>query len=79
MKVADAPAHIGLVPVVCAMATDGTRTGLMVMVVPALVAVVEVTQVAFEVMIQVTTWLFVNVVEVKVAPVAAFTPFTCHW
>ena len=55
MKVADAPAHIGLVPVVCAMATDGTRTGLMVMVVPALVAVIEVTQVAFEVMIQVTT------------------------
>jgi hypothetical protein len=79
VKVAEEPAHIGLVPEVSAIATEGTSTGFTVMVMPALVAVVGLAQVALEVSIQVTTWPLVNVVVVNVALlVPAFTPFTCH-
>jgi hypothetical protein len=62
-----------------AIATDGTNTGLTVMVIPALVAVVGLAQVALEVRIQVTICPFVKVVVVNVGLlVPAFTPFTCH-
>ena len=54
VKVAFEPAHIGLVPVVKAMETDGTTTGFTVMLIAVDVAVVGVAQLALEVMMQVT-------------------------
>ena len=42
------------------------------------VAVVETAQAAFEVITQVTISLLFKVVLVKIAPVAAFEPFTFH-
>jgi hypothetical protein len=55
VKVAEEPAHIGLVPDVSAIETEGTSTGFTVIVIPELVAVVGLAQVAFDVSIQVTT------------------------
>ena len=64
VKVADAPTHIGLVPVVNAIATEGARIGFTVIVMPLLVAVVGLAQVALEVSTQVTTWPLVKLVVV---------------
>ena len=60
MKVADAPAHIGLVPVVNAIDTEGTTEEFTVIVIPVLVAVNGLAHGALEVRIQVTIWPFVN-------------------
>jgi hypothetical protein len=54
VKVTADPAQVGLVPAVNAMLTEGTNTGFTVMVMPALVAVVGLAQVALEVRTQVT-------------------------
>ena len=78
MKVAEAPAHIGLVPDVCAIATDGVTFEVTVMVIPELVAVDVVTQVALEVITQVTICPLVREVVVNVEPVPAFVPLTFH-
>jgi hypothetical protein len=79
VKVTADPAQVGLVPAVNAMLTEGTNTGFTVMVMPALVAVVGLAQVAFEVSTQVTTWPFVSALVVNVALlVPAGVPFTSH-
>ena len=54
VKVAEAPAHMGFVPIVRAILTDGVTTGFTVMVTPLLVAVVGFAQTALEVSTQVT-------------------------
>jgi len=55
------------------------KFGFTVIVIPALVAVVGLAQVAFDVNIQVTIWPFAKVAFVYVVLfVPAFTPFTCH-
>jgi hypothetical protein len=54
VKVTDEPVHVGFVPVVNAIATEGTTTGFTVIVIPAEVAVVGVAQVALEVNTHVT-------------------------
>ena len=55
VNVALAPAHIGLEPVVNAVATDGTTIGLTVIVIFPLVAVVGLAHAELEVITQVTT------------------------
>ena len=60
MNVADAPVHIGLVPVVNAIATDGTIDDVTVIVIPVLVPVNGLAQGEFDVRIQVTICPFVN-------------------
>jgi hypothetical protein len=79
VNVTDAPAHIGFVPAVMAIATDGTNTGFTVMVIPALVAVVGLAHGELDVKIQVTICPFVKVMVVNVGLlVPAFTPLICH-
>lgn len=78
MKVADAPAHIGLAPVVKAIEAEGTTTGFTVIVIPVLVAVVGLAQVAFEVNTHETICPLVNDEVVYVAPVATLVPSTFH-
>jgi hypothetical protein len=79
VNVTDAPAHIGFDPAVMAIAIDGTNTGFTVMVIPALVAVVGLAQVALEVSIHVTTCPLVKVVVVNVGLlVPALMPLTFH-
>lgn len=79
VKVADAPTHIGLLPVVNAIATVGATLAVTVMVIVFEVAVAGTAQTAVEVITHVTICPFVNVVVVKVALfVPVFTPFTFH-
>jgi hypothetical protein len=79
VNVTEEPAQVGLVPVVNAIETAGTSTGFTVMVMPALVAVVGLAQVALEVSTQVTTWPVVKALVVNVVLlVPAGVPFTCH-
>ena len=79
MNVVDEPVHIGLLPVVSAITTDGGADDVTVIVIPALVAVNGLAQGEFDVMIQVTASPLVNIELVKVDEfVPAFTPFTCH-
>jgi len=55
-------------------------TELVVIEIMLLVAVDEVVQLAFEVMVTVTWSLFASELEVNVEEfVPAFTPLTCHW
>jgi hypothetical protein len=54
VKVTADPAQVGLVPAVNAIETAGISTGFTVMVIPALVAVVGLAQVALDVSTQVT-------------------------
>jgi hypothetical protein len=80
VNVAVDPSHIGLLPEVSAMDTEGTSTGLIVMVVPRLVTEVGLAHVAFEVRIQVIVCPLDNDEVLKVGLlVPAFTPFICHW
>lgn len=79
VKVAEDPAHIGLLPEVNAIATEGTRTGFTVMVMPVLVAVVGLAHDALEVIMHVTVWPLVKPAAVSmVLLVPTFTPSTCH-
>ena len=80
VNVTEDPVQVGFVPDVIAIDTAGTRTGFTVMVIPVLVAVVGLAQVAFDVSTQVTTCPFVKAVVVNVDEfVPAFTPSTFHW
>jgi hypothetical protein len=73
------PAQVGFVPAVNAMLTEGTNTGFTVMVMPALVAVVGLAQVALDVRMHVTTWPVVKALVVNVALlVPDGVPFTSH-
>ena len=79
VKVTDDPAQVGFTPDVIAIDTEGTSTGFTVIVMPVLVAVTGLAQVAFDVRTQVTICPFVKVVVVNVAEfVPALTPFTFH-
>ena len=79
VNVAEEPAHIGLVPEVCAIATDGVTFAFTVTATAFEVAVVGVAQFALEVITQVTDCPLVSDVVVNVvAPVPAFTPSTFH-
>ena len=60
------------------MLTDGVTTGFTVIVIVFEVAVVGETQLAFEVIITLTTSPIFSEDEVKVAPVPTLAPFTCH-
>jgi hypothetical protein len=62
------------------MLTVGVTSGLTVMVILLLFAVVGEAQVALEVSVQLTTSLLANALLEKLALlVPAFTPFTFHW
>ncbi len=75
----DEPAHIGLLPLVTAIETDGVSIGFTTMLILFEVAVVGLAHVAVEVMIQVTACPFVRDDEVNVELfVPTFEPFTCH-
>jgi hypothetical protein len=79
VNVIDDPEQLGFVPLVKAIAKEGTRVAFTVIVIPLLVAEVGLAQGEFEVITQVTTSLFTKVVVVNVAElVPAFTPFTFH-
>jgi hypothetical protein len=54
VKVIEAPAQVGLLPAVTAIATAGTSVPFTVIVMPGLVAVAGLGQLAFEVNIHVT-------------------------
>ncbi len=79
MNVTDEPAHVGFAPAVIAIATDGTTTGFIVIVIPVLVAVVGEAPVALLVITHVTICPFVKVVVVKVGElVPTFVAPTFH-
>ena len=79
VKVTDEPAQVGFVPEVKVIETEGTRTGFTVIVMPVLIAVAGLAQVAFDVRTQVTICPLVNVEVVNVGEfVPAFTPLTFH-
>ena len=79
VKVTDDPKQVGFVPEVNAIDTAGTSTGFIVIVMPVLVAVAGLAQVAFDVRTQVTICPLVKVDVVKVDKlVPAFTPLTFH-
>jgi hypothetical protein len=54
VNVTEEPAQVGFAPEVIAIDTEGTSTGLTVIEMPVLVAVVGLAQVAFDVRTQVT-------------------------
>lgn len=64
VNVTDEPAHIGLLPAVIAIDTEGTTTGFTVIVMLFDVAVVGEAHVALDVRTHVTICPLVNVVEV---------------
>jgi len=78
VKVTLVPAQI-IPEGLAAMLTEGVKLVVTLIVIAFDVAVAGEAQVALEVMITVTTSLLFSVVEVKVAPVPALVPFTCHW
>ena len=78
MKVTDCPAHVGLLPEVKEVVTDGVTLGLIVTVVLLDVAVEGLAQLRLEVKTHVTTSPLLNELELKVEPVPTFDPFTCH-
>ena len=79
MNVAEAPAHCGLEPDVCAILTDGATVEFMDIVIPFDVAVKGLTQGELEVIKQETICPFVSEELVKATLfVPAFTPFTFH-
>lgn len=80
VNVAEDPAHIGFVPVVSAIATEGASKVFTVIVIPALFAVVGLAQVAFDVRIHVTISPFAKPAVVNVGAFSpALIPSTCHW
>ena len=79
VNVSDEPAQVGFVPEVNAIDTAGTSNGFTVIVIPVLVAVVGLAQVAFDVNTQVTICPLVKVEVMNVDEfVPAFTPLTFH-
>ena len=68
-----------MLPEVTAIETDGTRLLLTTIVIPVLVEVAGLAQVAFDVKMQVTTCPLVKAEVVNVGEFGpAFTPSTCH-
>ncbi len=79
VKVVDEPEHIGLLPLVIAIETEGVSTGFTTTFNEFEVAVVGVAQVAVDVIIQLTVCPFVKLDVVNIALfVPAFAPFTNH-
>ena len=79
MKVTEAPAQVGLLPVVCAMATAGVAAALMEMVIAFEVAGLPVTPERLEVITQVTICPLVSAELLYVLElVPTFAPFTFH-
>ena len=77
VKVTNPPGQIDVVD--AAITTEGTGAGVTVIVIPALVAVVGVAQIALDVNTTVTTSLLFSVEVVKVGLfVPALVPFTRH-
>ena len=73
------PVHAGFEPDVNAMETDGTAVGFTFIVILFETAVVGLTQVAFDIKVQVTTCPSDNVAVVNMELfVPALTPFTFH-
>jgi hypothetical protein len=79
VKVSELPAQLGLFPVVSAIETAGVTFAVRLIVTELEVAVADVTQVALEVMTQVTACPFVmdDLINV-VLFVPALVPFTFH-
>lgn len=78
-KVAEDPAHIGLLPAISEIATEGTSRGSTVMVIPLLVAVTGLAQFALEVRMHVTICPLVKADVVKIELFRpALMPSTCH-
>ena len=67
VKVNELPAQLGLVPLVNAILTDGVTVAVLFIVIPALVAVAGLGQVALLVIITSTDCPFVTALVVKVA------------
>ena len=79
VNVSELPEHVGFVPEVNAIETEGATVVLTVTVIPFDVAVDGDAQAAFDVMIQVTIWPLVKLLDVYVALfVPTLEPFTCH-
>ena len=79
VNVADAPAHIGFVPLVWDIVIAGVTGGFTVIVITFACAVIGLAQAALDVITHVTTWPLVNEVVVKVALfVPAFTLLIFH-
>ena len=80
MKVTDAPAQVGLLPVVSAMLTAGADGALTEIVIALEVAGLPRTPLWFEVITHVTTSPDAKVEELYVVElVPTFVPFTFHW
>ncbi len=79
VKVVDEPAHIGFVPLVKAIETEGIRTRFTTTFIEFEVAVVGMAQVAVDVIIQLTVCPFVKLDVVNIALLLpALAPFTNH-
>ena len=63
VNVTEEPAHVGLVPDVIAIVTDGVTLGFTVIVIVLDVTVAGLAQVAFEVILQLTISPLANVVD----------------
>ena len=80
VKVTDAPAQVGFVPVVCAMLTAGADGAFTVTVIELDVAGLPITPLWLEVITQLTMSPVAHVDELYVAAfVPTLAPFTFHW
>jgi hypothetical protein len=80
VNVRAAPAHAGFEPPVSAIETDGIEIAFTVIVIELDVAGLPITPERFDVIMQVTTWPFVNELLVYTGLlVPTLMPFTCHW
>ena len=80
VKVTELPAQAGFVPLVIEIVAEGVTLVVLLTVIELEVAVADVTQVALEVMTQVTACPLVMVELVKVALfVPVSVPLTFHW
>ena len=79
VKVIEEPAHVGLLPAVIAIETAGTKVAFNVIVIPPLIAVVGLAQVALEVSTQVIMSPLTKAAFVYVGLFApTFVPFSFH-
>ena len=80
VNVSAAPAHAGFEPPVIAIEADGIVIALTVIVIALDVAGLPITAERLDVIMQVTTWPFVNELLVYTGLlVPTLMPFTCHW
>ncbi len=79
VKVVDAPAHIGLLPLVIAIETEGIIIGFTTTLIEFEVAVLGLAHVAVDVITQLTVCAFVKLEVVNIALLLpALVPFTNH-